>query len=113
MVQREFIQLFLWTVLAVFILMNVVACFHAYKFTHFNNSLKPNCDEAPYASLMQKISALLFGVKNPRPVNAVAPGRPYETIRIKSNKEIVCWLIKADVPKGRLFYFMVLGMKNR
>ena len=109
MIVNNFIQLFLWTVLAVFILMNVVACFHAYKFTHFNKSLKPTCDETPYASFVQKISALLFGVKNPRPVNAMEPGRPFETVRIKSNKEIVCWLMKTEAAKGTVILFHGFG----
>jgi alpha-beta hydrolase superfamily lysophospholipase len=106
---KEFIQLFLAIVCAVFILMNIVACFHAYKFTHFNRSLKSNTNEMLELSFIKKAGLLLFGISNSRPVNMVKPTGPFETIRLKSTKEIECWLIKTNSAKGTIILFHGYG----
>ncbi len=85
--------------------MNVVAALHSYKFTHFANSDKPKTKNAEHLSLFGKIDALLFGISNPRPVNKKFPAHPFETIRLKSNKEIECWWIKTDNAKGSVIIF--------
>ena len=94
-------------VLVAFILMNVVSYFHAAKFTRFDHSL--NKTDASHLSFFQKINALLFGVSNPRPENLILPTQPYETIKLNSNKQIECWLIKADSSKGTVILFHGYG----
>lgn len=94
-------------VLILFILMNVVAYFHAAKFTRFDHSL--NKTDASHLSFLQKVSALLFGVSNPRPENLITPTQPFETITLKSNKQIECWLIKTDSAKGTVILFHGYG----
>jgi len=98
---------FLLIILIIFLLMNVVAYFHAAKFTRFDRSL--NKTDASHLSFLQKIQAVLFGVSNPRPENLVTPAQPYETIRLKSNKQIECWLIKAASSKGTVVLFHGYG----
>lgn len=53
-----------YTLLGLFILLNIVTAFHAYKFTHFyeNGSIK----KPEQMSGAEKLSAMLFGVKYPK-----------------------------------------------
>ena len=88
--------------------MNVVAFFHAYKFTHFDSS-KVKTKDAGHLSFTQKLGVALFGVSNPRPRNIVIPDTAFETIRLKSNKEIECWLIKVHGSKGTVVVFHGYG----
>jgi alpha-beta hydrolase superfamily lysophospholipase len=95
----------LYGCLLFFLLMNFVAAFHAYKFTHFagSNSLKTKSPGS--LSFAQRAVPLLLGVSNPRPKNIELPGRNYETIKLQSNKLIECWSIQADTPKGVVIIF--------
>lgn len=96
-------------ILIIFILINIVAFFHAYKFTHFtdNNLLKTKSPEK--LSTFEKAKILLFGVSNPKPKNAKFPTQKYQTIKLKSNKEIECWLIKIKESKGTIILFHGYG----
>ena len=96
-------------VLVVFSFMNIVAYMHAYKFTHFDPTITSKTKDAKQLSAIQKIKTIILGVNNPRPENKVKTERPFETIKLKSNKEIECWLIKADSAKGTVILFHGFG----
>jgi alpha-beta hydrolase superfamily lysophospholipase len=85
--------------------MNLVAIFHAYKFTHFTSREVSRTNDPAKLRPAQKIKTLIFGVNNPRPVNKTKPSRPYETIMLKSNKQIECWLIPQQNAKGTVIIF--------
>ena len=81
--------------IAAFIVMNTVAFFHAYKFTHFSQDvIKTKTPEK--LSTADKLKTLFLGVNNPRPENKTKPGRYFTTIELQSNKKISCWYIPAD-----------------
>jgi alpha-beta hydrolase superfamily lysophospholipase len=96
----RFIKRLLISILLIFVLMNVVAYFHASKFTHFDPTAKAKTKDAKHLSFLEKIKTVVVGVSNPRPINKTMPAHAYETIKLKSNKEIECWYIKADSSKG-------------
>ncbi|MBO9202807.1 MULTISPECIES: alpha/beta hydrolase [Niastella] len=98
--KRKWIKLGIKAVILAFVLMNIVAIFHSYKFTHFSNGYVLKTKDPGKLSLGQKVQTLLFGISNPRPVNHVKPATDFETIKLKSNKQIECWSIKADSAKG-------------
>lgn len=80
---------------------------HAYKFTHFTDpSLEKTTEKL---SFTEKFKMLFTGVSFPRPVNKTTPSYAYQTLRIKSNKELECWLIKADRSKGTVLIFHGYG----
>jgi len=103
--KRKWIKRSLQTLTLIFVLMNVVAIFHSYKFTHFADSSKEKTEDPKKLTTGQKIFTLMFGVSNPRPENKVVPTSNFETINLKSNKEIECWSIKAENPKGTVILF--------
>jgi len=85
--------------------MNIVAIFHSYKFTHFADSKTEKTKNPTKLTTGQKIKTLIFGVNNPRPENTSVPTTDYKTIKLKSNKKIECWDIKAENPKGTIILF--------
>ena len=96
----------------IFILMNLVAIFHSYKFTHFSESTLEKTQGPIELSARQKIGTLLFGVSNPRPENTIFPDKVYETVKLKSNKEIECWSISTEHSKGTVILFHGFGGKK-
>jgi uncharacterized protein len=102
-------KLFLRVIVIIFIGMNVVAYFHAYKFTHFSDSVISKTKTPAKLSTMGKLNALLFGINNPRPFNAALPVQPFETIKLNSNKIIECWYIKTAGAKGTVILFHGYG----
>jgi len=58
---------------------------------------------------LQKLQTLFTGVKNPRPESKTRPSLPYQSIKIKSNKLLDSWLIKADSAKGTVLLFHGYG----
>ncbi len=97
-----------WCLLLVFLVMNIVAFFHAYKFTHFSSrsGIKTNSEKLSFGG---KLQALFFGINNPRPENKTKPDRPFETVVLQSNKKIECWYIKTDSAVGTVIMFHGYG----
>jgi uncharacterized protein len=96
----------LWIAAIGFIFMNSVAFFHAYKFTHFTDSASLKTKSPEKLNKVEKISALIFGVNNPRPENEKIPLRLHQTIYLQGAKKIECWEIKLDsTAKGTVVLF--------
>lgn len=85
--------------------MNIVAAFHAYKFTHFTSATVTKTKSPDKLSLGDKLKALFFGVNNPRPANTKIPSQKFVTVLLQSNKKIACWSIKKDSSKGTVILF--------
>src|SRR5207237_7597327 len=60
-------------------------------------------------SVEEKVVTILFGVNNPRPENRTKPTRPYEVVKLQSNKAIEGWLIHVNQPKGTVILFHGYG----
>lgn len=73
--------------LALFVAFNVICFFHAYKFTHFDNSGLRSGDPKAL-SLSDKVRILLTGIDNPRPVNTKVPDVPYKVVYIQSDLHV-------------------------
>jgi len=97
-----------YTLLFVFLIMNIVTFFHAYKFTHFADSNHPKTKPENLSSL-QKAGILLFGIDNPKPVNTLIPSQKYSTLHLNSNVTIECWSIKVPESKGTVILFHGYG----
>ncbi len=95
----------LWILLAVFVLLNTMAYFHAYKFTHFVDAEIERTNSPANLSRSQKLKTLLFGITIPKPENDGEPNLPFETINLRSNKEIECWFIPTSNAIGTVVLF--------
>lgn len=108
--KKKLVRRALIPLLAIVLLVNIVAAFHAYKFTHFaKNSTSENKDEH-HLSFSDKISMLLTGVNMPKPSGHRLPTQKFETIQLQSGKKITCWMIRTDsVAKGTVILFHGYG----
>lgn len=95
----------IYGLLIVFVLANVIAYFHAYKFTHFMLDSQTKTEKPEDLSFGQKIKTLIFGINNPKPHNKQFPKTDYETVYLTSNTQIECWDLKADSSKGTVVVF--------
>jgi alpha-beta hydrolase superfamily lysophospholipase len=95
-----------------FVLTNVVAIFHGYKFTHFSEDYHKKPKRPEDLSSTEKLKMMLLGVKIPKPVNNSVPQQNYQTIVLQSNKKIECWSIKSPTPMGTVILFHGYGGKK-
>ncbi|KAA5532609.1 alpha/beta hydrolase [Taibaiella lutea] len=96
-------------ILALFIIVNIMAMFHAYKFTHFSTSVKQRTD-ANNIGFLDKIGMLFTGVSLPRPETKIVPKVPFTTIHLKSNVIIDAWQMQtARKSKGTIILFHGYG----
>ena len=102
---KKWIKKGIIVLILLFIFINIVAIFHAYKFTHFDSNISEKTYDASQLTIGQKIKAIVFGVKNPRPELKKFPSKKFETLLLKSNCTIECWHIKMDSSKGTIILF--------
>src|SRR5687768_635137 len=89
-------------VVVLFVILNVMAAFHAYKLTH-NFKGEPGRVKGPdQMSFGAKLKALFFGVKNYKSAINTFPDVAYATIKLytENKLEIEAWLINNDTAKG-------------
>lgn len=108
MMFKKFRRGLLWCIFVLFILMNIVAYSHAYKFTHFDPSAshKPAIQEL---SLLAKVRLAFFGLDMPRPTARRLPDTTFQTIHIESNKRLEAWYIPSAGAKGTVALFHGYG----
>lgn len=92
--------------LFVFILMNLIAMFQGWAFTHFNENAGERI-KAEDMDAFQKVKMLFFGAPLPRPRNTETPTQEYESVTLQSNVSLSAWYIKttAAKPKGTVLLF--------
>ncbi|MEC5147604.1 alpha/beta hydrolase [Chitinophaga sp. 212800010-3] len=104
---KPFFKKLAWICLSLFILLNVIAAFHAWKFTHFYDD-KGHKNKLPEQMNMgEKLQMIFFGVRISKSVTAVHPTVPYETIwlKTKDNLKLEGWWIPVDAPAGTVILF--------
>jgi len=110
--RKKRLKLLKRTAIVVFLLINVIAYLHAYRFTHYTNNQSIRTDAPSNLSFGTKVRSVLLGINNPRPANKQWPKRFYETILIQSNKTIECWTIRQLNPKGTVILFHGYGSEK-
>jgi uncharacterized protein len=94
------------TLLIGFIFINIIAIFHAYKFTHTkSNTLQARTDNPEELNLIDKGKAILLGIDNPKPINIIKPKNNYTTILINGNPNLEAWYIPIKNSKGTVIIF--------
>ncbi|RSK36284.1 alpha/beta hydrolase [Hymenobacter metallilatus] len=90
----------------VFAGLNVVAAFHAWRFTHFTTEAGPHTNNPEQLTAGQKLWVLLTGIQNPKPVNQQRPDFPYATLHLPSpNGRLECWYGPVARPRGTVALF--------
>jgi len=104
---KKLFRFLLKTALVVFVLLNIITAFHAYKFTHIYEreevAVKRNEDKTAW----DKTSEILFGAKVAKQKN-IAPDSAFETIALatKDGIKLEAWYIKTTMAaKGTVVLF--------
>lgn len=95
--------------MSLFLLLNVMCCFHAYKLTHFAEATGSRAKRIERMSTAEKVKAVFFGVSNPKPTNRNTPSKSFSTIYIDSNVKLECWEMAVPQPKGTIALFHGFG----
>src|SRR5688572_6605582 len=98
-----------WLAFFIFLFLNLIAAFHAYRFTHFDSEETAKTSNPAQLSYSEKLKTLLFGVKNPRPENQTLPVGAYKTLHFNGSQKLEGWLIPAKNSKGTIVLFHGFG----
>jgi len=106
-VKNRWLRSTLRVILFLFILLNVMAAFHAWKLTHNYPGNSSHIKDPGKMNFWEKTGAVIFGVKNSKPIILEYPSLPYEVINFytKDSLKIEGWLIKKDSSKGTVILF--------
>ena len=74
-----------YTFLVLFILVNIIAAFHAYKFTHFYADAHP-VKKPQQMSTGDKMKAIFFGIRYPKSKVVDSINIPHQTISLKTSE---------------------------
>lgn len=97
------------SLIVAFILMNTIAGFHAYHFTHVSNSQALKTGGIESLSWLDKIEIMVLGVAQPKPMPKAYPQRDYQTIKLPTKKSTVAWYIPIKNAKGCIALFHGYG----
>ncbi|MEP6675090.1 MAG: alpha/beta fold hydrolase [Ferruginibacter sp.] len=104
---KKFIRRLLRTILVLFILLNVIIMFHAYKFTHFYEAGEITIKPDSLKSGWDKTKEALFGINFAKKKNDVITDTNYHTVILttKDNLKLEGWYIPVTNAKGTVALF--------
>jgi len=104
---KKILRIILKTVLVLFLLLNVITAFHAYKFTHFYNAGEVTIKKKEDKTAWDKIKEALFGINAVKKQNTIVPDSSFQTVYLttKSGLKLQAWYIAVDSPKGTIALF--------
>lgn len=110
----RFFKILLRSILVVFVLINIIVAFHAYKFTHFYNSGEITIKRPEDKTGWDKTKEILFGINAVKQQNSNASDSTYQTITLitKDSIKLEGWYIPADSAKGTICMFHGHGGKK-
>jgi pimeloyl-ACP methyl ester carboxylesterase len=95
--------------LMIIVCVNIMAMFHAYKFTHFSTGVTEKMN-SNHISAAEKVAMLFTGASLPRPVTKRLPNRSFQLLSLESNVTIDAWWMKTtESSKGAVILFHGYG----
>jgi uncharacterized protein len=103
---KKILKYLLRTVLVLFVLLNVIVMFHAYKFTHFYEPGEVTVIPQAEKNGWDVTKEMLFGINSVKQKN-VAPDSSFTTVKIKTEDDFTldAWLVKTPNAKGTVAMF--------
>ncbi len=104
---KRLAKILLRTLLVIFIFLNVVAAFHAYKFTHFYEPGEVTVKPAEQKGGWDKTKEALFGINFTKKVNDAVRDSAFQTVYLKTRDslKLEAWYIPADSARGTVILF--------
>lgn len=96
-----------WLVLILFIFLNVVSAFHAYRFTHFYGTKEVVVKAPEHMNGWEKTNAILFGVDFNKKQITTTPLSPFQnfTVTTTDSLHLSGWYIPKDSSLGTVIVF--------
>ena len=103
---KRFLKILLKTVIVLFVLINVITAFHAYKFTHFYDYDEVTIKRQEDKSGWEKTKEVLFGINAVKKQNEVADSA-FQNVYLttKSGLKLQSWYVPVDSAKGTVLLF--------
>lgn len=110
---NKFVKTILKTLLGLFVLLNIVVIFHAYKFTYYYETGDKSVIQQGMKSGWDKTSDMLFGINAAKQPN-VAPDTAYDpvTLTTKDSLKLSSWNMTVPNAKGTVLLFHGHGSKK-
>jgi uncharacterized protein len=110
---KKFLRRILRIILVLFVLLNIIVIFHAYKFTHFYNPGEIAVKTPQEKTGWDKTKEILFGFSTVKQQNT-APDTAYTTVYLKTKDslKLEAWLITVNDAKGTVAMFHGHGSKK-
>lgn len=104
---KRFFKRLAWTCVVLFVLLNIIGAFHAWKFTHFYEDGGRRNKLPEQMSTGEKIKTILFGVRIAKSVTTSFPLVPYETVLLHTagGLRLEGWWIPAKAAIGTVILF--------
>lgn len=110
---RRFLKRFAYTCLILFVVLNIMSAFRAYKFTHFYNNQNLQRLRPEEMSFGQKLNAVVFGVDYPKSIVVDSLHIPHQKLSIKTKDGLLlsAWYIDEQlddttgISKGTVIMF--------
>ncbi len=103
---KRFARILLRTLLVLFVLINIISAFHAYKFTHFyeRNEISNKTDAQKNG--WDKTKEILFGINFAKKQNN-APDSAFRSVQLTTSDsmKLAAWYVPADSAKGTVILF--------
>jgi alpha-beta hydrolase superfamily lysophospholipase len=100
-------KIILRSLIVLFVLLNVIVAFHAYKFSHFYNTGEIIVKKQDDKSGWDKTKEILFGINAEKKRNDVTADSTFKTVYLKTSDslKLEAWYIAADSSKGTVLLF--------
>jgi pimeloyl-ACP methyl ester carboxylesterase len=93
--------------IVLFLLLNIMAAFHALKFTYFYDDKTAVVKKPELMSRWEKTKVILFGLQYPKSINTARPKLLFDTLSLITADELRLsgWYIPRDSAKGTVILF--------
>jgi len=104
---KRFFKILIRTAIVLFITLNVVVAFHAYKFTHFYDTGSISIKKADEKSGWDKTKEMLTGINAVKHKNTITTDSTFKTVyfKTKDNLKLEGWYIETDSAIGTVCLF--------
>ncbi|WP_462219931.1 hypothetical protein, partial [Ferruginibacter sp.] len=110
---KRFLKILLRTCIVLFVLINVIVAFHAYKFTHFYNTGEVVLKKQEDKSGWDKTKEILFGINAVKQQNTIADSVNEKVILTTADKiKLEGWYTAVHSAKGTVCMFHGHGGKK-
>lgn len=95
------------TFLALFVMLNIIVAFHAYKFTHFYNNGEIGIKKPADKTSWDKTKEILFGINAQKKKNDITTDSTFKTIYLKTKDslKLEAWYIQVTSAVGTVLLF--------